>query len=564
MKNNSKYRWLNNDSQIFLDRRYLMPGVSVDQRVKEIASIASEYLNKPEIERKIIEYVRRGWYSFSSPIWSNFGLDRGLPISCFGSYVGDSISEISYHAGEVAMLSKVGGGTSGHFGGLRARGDDITDNGKSSGSVHFMEIIDKVVNTVSQGGVRRGNYAAYLDATHDDIMEFLNIRDEGHPIQDLSIGVVVSDEFMEGLYDGNEQYRKVWAKIIESRFNLGYPYIVFKGNVERNKPQVYKDKRLEIHASNLCSEIMEHASLDKTFTCCLSSMNALYYDEWKDTDAVEVMTYFLDAVLTDFIKKLEEYRDDSDPVHQRDFYFLERAYKFAVEHRSIGLGVLGYHSYLQANMIPFESMEAKFFNSRLFKSIQEGSIRASRKMAKEYGEPEVMKGTGLRNSTLQAVAPTTSSSFILGQVSQGIEPLFSNYYIRDRAGIKVTYKNPYLEEVLESKGLNTREVWDKIMDNKGSVQFMTEELTDLERSVFKTFTEISQMEVIIQASQRQQFIDQGQSLNVMIHPSTPADDVNKLMLRAYELGIKSLYYQHGKNAAQEFSSNLLNCVSCEA
>lgn len=350
---------------------------------------------------------------------------------------------------------------------------------------------------------------------------------------------------------GNSEKRKVWARVLEARANVGEPYILFTDNVNNGTVDCYKDQGLSITHSNLCSEIMLPDGPNESFVCDLSSMNILYFDEWKDTDAVEMLTYFLDAVMTEFIEKASKIE------------FLEKAVRFAKRHRALGIGWLGWHSYLQSNMIPWESMEAKLLNTIVAKTIQQQAWAASKKMASEYGEPEVCKGYGRRNATLTAIAPTKSSAFVLGQVSEGVEPDRTNYYIKDLQKGKYTVKNKYLEALLVTKHKNTDDIWTNILKNSGSVQHL-DFLNDHEKAVFKTFAEITPREIIIQASQRQKFIDQSQSLNLMIHPSIPTKDVNKLMIEAWELGVKSLYYQIGVNAAQQFSRNILQCASCEA
>lgn len=547
----SSYRWLNDLSQQFLDRDYLLPGQTVESRVNVIANAAENILGKKGFAAKFKEYFRQGWFSLSTPIWANFGTDRGLPISCFGSYIEDNMESIAYTWAEVCMMTKYGGGTSAYFGELRPRGSDIKNNGKSSGAVHFMQPFDVLSNVISQGRTRRGNFAAYLPVTHPDIHEFLTLRHEGCPIQDLSFGVCVPDSWMMEMIGGDAAKREVWAKVLESRANFGYPYIVFTDNADRGAPDVYKDLGLKITHSNLCSEIFLHTNPDESFVCDLSSMNVLYFDEWRYTDAVEVMTYFLDAVMTEFITKA------------KNIAFLQRAVRFAERQRAIGIGQLGWHSYLQSNMIPWESMEAKFRNIEVAKTIKDAAYKASAKLAQEYGEPELLKGYGRRNTTLVAIAPTKSSAFILGQASEGIEPNKTNYYIKDLQKGKFTIKNTYLEKLLRSKGSDTPEVWDSVLKNGGSVQHLAC-LTQEEKNVFKTFAEISPKEIVIQAAQRQKYIDQGQSLNLMIHPSIPTRDVNELMIEGWRLNLKSYYYQMSVNAAQSFSRDILQCTSCES
>jgi ribonucleoside-diphosphate reductase alpha chain len=319
---------------------------------------------------------------------------------------------------------------------------------------------------------------------------------------------------------------------------------------------VYKDKGLKIVASNLCSEIMLPSNEEWSFVCCLSSINVLWYDDWKDTDLVETMTYFLDAVMEEFIEKLEALRDHKEKDKRLAFTFMERAYNFAKENRALGLGILGWHSLLQSKMLPFESEEAAKLNVELFKLMGDRAKAASVAMGKEYGEPEVLKGYGRRNTTTMAIAPTTSSAFILGQVSQGIEPVWSNCYVKDVAKLKVTIKNPFLEELLEKKGKNDKEIWNSIRDNDGSVQHL-DFLDDNEKATFRTFAEIDQNAVIDQAAARQEYIDQGQSLNVMVPPSISPKDINSLYIRAWKGGVKALYYQHSMNAAQELTRQKL-------
>ena len=543
--------WFNEESEQMLNRGYLLNGETLEGAIDRITSAAARRLYKPELKDAFKEMIVKGWISFSSPVWANMGTQRGLPISCFNVHVPDSIEGITHKMGEVIMQTKIGGGTSGYFGELRHRGTAVTDNGKSSGAVSFMKLFDTSMDVVSQGGVRRGACAAYLDIDHDDIEEFLQIRDIGNPIQNLFMGVCVPDYWMQDMIDGDADKRRIWAKVLESRQQKGMPYILFTDNVNRNKPQVYKDKGLTINASNLCSEIMLPSTADESFICCLSSMNLELYDEWKDTNAVKLAIYFLDAVLSEFIEKTE------------GNYYLSAARNFAIRHRALGLGVLGYHSYLQRNMIPFESMEAKMFNAKVFKQIQEQSLAASKELAEIYGEPELMKGYGLRNATTMAIAPTTSSSAILGQTSPGIEPFASNYYKAGLAKGNFIRKNKYLAKLLEEKGLDTEDVWRDIMLNHGSVQHM-HQLTQEEKDVFKTFKEISPLEIVTQAAQRQQYIDQAQSLNLNIPSSMPIKDVNKVIIDAWKLGVKTLYYQRSQSVSKELVINFMNCSSCES
>ncbi len=556
-------QWLNENSRKFLYKGYLTKDVTPEERIRFIADKAQEILKIEGFADKFYGYMDKGYYSLSSPIWANFGIKKGLPISCFGGHVEDSMSAILYSQAEAGMMSKYGGGTSGYFGDLRPRGAAITDNGHSSGSVHFMQLFDTIVDVVSQGSTRKGHYAPYLNIDHADIDEFLDIGTEGNSIQNLTHGVTVTDKWMNEMIDGDSEKRKTWAKVLQRRVEMGYPYIFFTDTVNDNTVDVYKDKKLEINHSNLCSEIALPSNDEWSFVCDLSSMNIFHYDQWKDTDAVETLVYFLDAVMSDFIFKLERLRDSSDRYDQDAFFFLKRSYKFAVENRAIGVGALGWHSYLQSHMIPFESVDAKKLNVEIFRTIQTKSYAASKSLATLLGEPKMLKGYGRRNTTLNAVAPTTSSAFILGQVSQSIEPIWSNSYVKDIDKMKVTIKNKDLESLLESKGENTREVWNSIRDHDGSVLHL-DFLSDLEKDVFKTFSEIDQYAILDQAASRQLFIDQSQSLNLMINPEATAKEINELYLFAWRNKIKSLYYQHSTNAAQKFSQNKLCTTACES
>tara|TARA_A200000113_G_C8849537_1_gene349758 strand:+ start:82 stop:1872 length:1791 start_codon:yes stop_codon:yes gene_type:complete len=561
-KEKESFSWLTDHSRNFLEAGYLAPGISPEQRIREIAERAEDILGIEGYANKFYHYMSEGFFSLASPVWSNFGKERGLPISCFGSNVSDDMGNILYTQSEVGMMSKLGGGTSGFFGNIRHRGAPVKNNGKASGAVHIMQLFETMVDVVSQGSVRRGRFSPYLPVEHNDIHEFLDIGTEGNPIQELTHGVTVSDAWMEDMIAGDAKKREIWAKVIQRRGEIGYPYIFFNDKANQGAPEVYKEKDLKILASNLCTEIMLPSNENWSFVCVLSSLNVLHYDKWKDTDAVETMVHFLDAVITEFLDKLDVYRDSADREDRQTFLFMERAYNFAKENRALGLGVLGWHSLLQSKKLAFSSQGAYDLNTEIFKLIKEKSYKASEELAGRFGEPEVMKGYGRRNATLNAIAPTTSSAFILGQVSQGIEPIWSNIYVKDIAKIKTTIKNPFLLELLEEKGKNTTDVWHSIRNRDGSVQHL-DFLTDEEKDVFKTYSEIDQMDIVYQAGNRQEYVDQGQSLNIIVHPDMPIKDINKLYITAWKMGLKSLYYQHSMNAAQKFKQKK-DCVSCEA
>lgn len=874
-----KYYWLNKHSRQFLERGYLSEGVTPEKRIREISENAEKILKIDGFADKFEDYLARGFYSLSTPVWTNFGNKRGLPVSCFGSAVSDTLEEILNKVAEVGTMSKLGGGTSGFFGDLRSRGSKISVGGESSGPVHFMELFDTVAEVVSQGSARRGSFAAYLPIEHPDIEEFLQIRSKGHAIQNMSIGVTISDGWMNSMLEGDKDKRKIWSKVIQKRFETGYPYIQFSDTVNNNSPQVYKDKDLKIKASNLCvapetllltdeghkiiaelegeevnvwngkqwsktrvektgenqslvkvtlsdgkeltctpyhkwyvmesynqwrkgkylekrthelkegdkiikfdapvitdadeefkypythgaftgdgtyksgrpiiylygekdkvidyldyhgeprrgscgrlhlnlpkdlakkfsvphnssietklrwlegyldmdgtvakngpnesiqvscveqeflkevqlllqtlgvnskiihgadegerlmpdgkgghkmflcketkrllitsiglyqlislgfspkrlkvsnhlpqreaerfvkvvsvvdegrkddtyccneplqhkavfngiltgncSEIELFSDKDNSFVCVLSSINLLHWDEIVKTDAVETLIYFLDAVNEEFVQKTEGIK------------FMESAHNFAKTQRALGAGVLGWHSLLQSKDIAFESMEAKILNSQIWKIIRDRADKATIELANIFGEPELLKGYGRRNVTTLACAPTTSSSFILGQVSPSIEPENSNYYVKKLAKGSFTYKNPYLKAVLKSHDKNTDETWQSILVKGGSVNHL-DFLSEHEKNVFKTFGEISQKEIVIQASQRQKYIDQSQSLNLMIPFKAKPKEVSELLIEGWRLGVKTFYYQRSTSPTQELVRSLTECVSCSA
>lgn len=563
--------WVTEHTRTFMERGYLLPGETVEQRCRDIADALGAYLGDcEETADRFYYYLSMGFYSLASPVWSNFGRERGLPISCNNSYIGDSVEDIFTKVAEIGVMTKHGAGTSAYLGDIRGRGVPVTAGGYASGVSYPALMIDATIDNTSQGNVRRGNAALYVDADHPDIMEFLEFREEGSNIQNVSLGVCISDDWMNAVKAGDKEKRAVWARIIKKRFESGYPYIVWSDTANDNAPDVYKDKGMRINGSNLCSEIMLASTMEESFVCDLSSMNLLKFDEWKDTDAVELLVFLLDAVMEEYIIKTADMRH------------MEAPHRFAVNQRALGVGTLGYHSYLQSKMIPFESFEAKVANVEMHKLISEKALAASKQLAEWFGEPPLLEGYGRRNVTLMAIAPTTSSSFILGQVSPSIEPLASNYFTKDLAKGKFTYRNPYLEELLlayaekdaekyaADSGMDKAdyvaawmdETWSGILNHGGSVQHL-EFLTEREKFTFKTFSEISPLEIVQQGAARQAFIDQSQSLNLMIRPDANLKEVNKLMFTAWEMGVKSLYYQRGTNPAQEAARNLNACVSCE-
>lgn len=559
---NQPWYWVTTDTIDFMSKggSYLRNRETVRERVADISVYFGRYIRKmllekdenfvSEMQTKFYDYMSCGFYSLASPVWSNFGRD-GLPISCNNVYVPDDIGGILQKVAEVGMQTKHGAGTSGYLGHIRPRGTAIKSGGVADGPVHFVEMFQTHTSVISQGTTRRGAWAGYLDVEHPDIHEWLSMREEGSPIQDVSLGVCITDDWMQKMLAGDKDKRKVWGAIIRKRFESGYPYIFWTDTVNNAAPEVYKDLGRKIYSSNLCSEIALSSNEEESFVCDLSSMNMLAWHEWKDTDAVEVLAFFLDAVMEEYIEKTASIK------------FMEAARNFAIKQRALGIGTLGYHSLLQSKLIPFESEEARQLNKFIHKTISDRAYKASKEMAKLFGEPEMLKGYGRRNVTLMAIAPTTSSSFILGAVSPSIEPLASNYFTKDLAKGKYTYKNPYLQKLLSEKGRDDEETWRSILIRGGSVQHL-EFLSEDEKEVFKTFGEISQLEIVIQAADRQKYIDQSQSLNITVHPNSPPSDVHDLLVMAWHLGVKTMYYQRSTNPAQELVRNLLTCSACEA
>lgn len=537
-----KYYWLNENSRTFLSRGYITG--SAEQRIKDISNYAEKILKVKGFSEKFENYMSKGFYSLSTPVWCNFGKEKALPISCYGSHIDDSLDSILNASREIGLMSKYGGGTSAYIGNIRPMGSPITGGGTADGPLHYSKIIDSVIDVCKQAESRRGSCAIWSPIEHKDISHLLDVGTEGNPIQNLQYGITITDEWMRSMIDGDSDKRKIWAKVIQRRSEFGFPYIMFKDTVNNNSP--YKNLGLEILHSNLCSEIALPNDSYNSFVCCLGSINLLHWDEIEKTDAIETYILFLNAVIDDFIDKAQVLPG------------MKRAWRFAKNHRAIGLGVLGYASYLQSKLIEFESLEAKQKNYKIFKTLQERSEIASKYCYDYLGRRCIREGYA--NTTMLAIAPTKSSSYILGQVSMGIEPIKSNYFVKDLAKVKSVYKNECLEKQLEIYGLNTPEVWESILKNDGSVQH----LDFPKKEVFKSFIEISPKELVLQAAQRQPFIDQSQSLNLMIHPSVSTKDINKLYIYAWEEGVKTLYYQFSKSSAQSFAREINECNSCSA
>lgn len=558
-----KYHWHNEVSADILGNGYLLPGETIEQVIDRIArttaKIHSPHFDEDYVYERVKYHLEYGTISLSSPVWANFGVPmsvrKGLPISCFGTQVEDSIPGIIQAWAESSMEGAHGGGTSTYWGEVRGRGSKISGGSVSEGSFSFLPMFESMVKTISQGGVRRGQMAVYQDVEHPDIEEWLNIYKEGNPIQTMVYGVCIGDDWMETMIGGDSAKRKIWGKILDNREKYGLPFLFFRDNADAGRPEVYKLKEKHIKASNMCTEIMLPYEVDESFVCCLASYNLSIYDFWVDSDVYWVMTLLLDAVMTEFIDKTT------------DLPHMFKTRNFAIRHRAIGAGLLGWHSYLQSKGMAFEEIDSIFLAGDISAKIKEEMTKVSTEMVTKYGydRPEIFEGTDIhmRHATLTAIAPTKSSSGILGQVSLGIEPYETNYFVKDLAKVKTTYRNPYLQEVLRNHDMDNELVWQSILDNFGSVQHL-EFLTDKEKKVFKTFAEIPQLSILQQASARQRSVCQGQSINVKILPSSTAKEISQFYIEAWRMKLPSMYYQYNVNAAQATSQKLNSCDACHS
>ena len=546
--------WLSEEGLKTLQRGYLLPGETPKDLYVRVAYTACKYLKRPDLQQDFFDILYRGYLGLATPVASNFGTTRGLPISCFSTSVGDSIPSIYGHLTEAAMLSKVGGGVGVYYGNIRPSGTPIKNgNGGTSNSVvDWANQYDRCASTVNQGGVRRGAFAHYLPIEHPDAYELMLAKDhlEGDPRKmiDGNIAFTITDEFIYKVLRGEPDAKRVWAKALETNLKTGSPYFIFIDNVNRQNPEAYKLRNLEVETSNLCSEIMLYTDEEHSFVCCLSSLNLARWFEWKNwvgesgKGVVELSIYLLDAVLSEFIKRAKNdlsIANKEDRKVQRDI--LSRAIRSAEKGRALGLGVMGLAYLYQSQNLPFKSKGARNLNIEIHKTIYEKAKKASKEMAKYYGEPEWCVGTGTRHTHVTAIAPTRTNSVISGAFSAGIEPIDSNIFTAKQAKGSFVRKNPLLVELLQSKGLNTPEVWDSILNKNGSVLHL-DQLSFDEKHVFLTAREIDQEELIRQAADRTPYVDQGQSLNRFVHPNIPEEKLGELVLKAWKSGVKSTYY----------------------
>ena len=575
--------WGNNEIYIkTISKTYLQSGEKPKDAYWRVATAVAKRLDKPQLATKFFDYMWKGWLCLATPVLANTGTDRGLPISCFGIDVGDSIYEIGSKNLELMLLAKHGGGVGIGINMIRPAGTKITGNGTSDGVVPFCKIYDSTILATNQGSVRRGAASVNMKIEHKDFEDFLEIREPKGDVNRQSLNlhqcVVISDRFMKKLEEGDSDARRKWGKLLQKRKATGEPYIMYKGNVNKANPEMYKKNGLKVHMTNICSEIVLHTDEQHSFVCCLSSLNLAKYDEWKDTDLVYTSTIFLDGVLEEFIQRAKNLKG------------FENSVRSAERGRALGLGVLGWHTYLQQKGLPFEGLQAQFETRKIFSQMKIESERASRDLASEYGEPLWCKESGFRNTHLRAVAPTVSNSKLSGNVSSGIEPWAANVFTEQTSKGTFIRKNPELKKVLKKIGVDTKETWDKILADGGSVQdldFLDEwcfldgklvecnEVTEEShkgkcttvKDVFKTFKEINQLDLVRQAGVRQQYIDQAVSLNLAFPAIADPKWINQVHLEAWKQGVKTLYYMRTESVLRgDIAQQAMNpdCVSCEA
>ena len=529
-----------------------------------VAKTVARRLYKPELAEKFFEYIWNGWLCLASPVLSNTGTDRGLPISCFGIDVADSIQDIGTKNLEMMLLAKHGGGVGVGINQIRPAGAKITGNGTSDGVVPFCKIYDSTILATNQGSVRRGAASVNINIEHPDFEEWLEIREPKGDVNRQSLNLhqcaVVGDKFMRKLEQGDAKARDRWSKLLRKRKATGEPYIMFKGNVNKANPQAYKTNGLKVHMTNICSEITLHTDETHSFVCCLSSLNLAKYEEWKDTNLIYDSIWFLDGVMEEFIQRAKGLRG------------FENSVRSATKGRALGLGVLGWHTYLQEKGLPFEGLLSQYETRKIFSQIKIESERASRVLAEVYGEPLWCVGTGMRNTHLRALAPTVSNSKLSGNVSAGIEPWAANVFTEQSAKGTFIRKNPTLVKLLKKHKLNTDEIWNKILADGGSVQGI-DELENIfcahevpAKEVFRTFKEINQLELVNQAGLRQQYIDQAVSLNLAFPSEAAPKWLNKVHMDAWKKGVKTLYYMRTESVLRgDIAAKAMDegCSSCD-
>jgi ribonucleoside-diphosphate reductase alpha chain len=555
--------WMNEIGLSMISKGYLLPDEDVYGAFKRVSRAAAKRLKRKDLQPFFYEAMVKNWLCLASPVLSNLGTERGMPISCFGIDTDDSIEGIALANSELMRLSSQGGGVGIGVSRIRGRGKTISGNGVSEGVVPWVKIYDSTILATNQGSVRRGAASVNLNINHPDIEEFLMIRrpkgDVNRQCLNMHQCVVINDVFMNRVEEKEPKALKLWGEILKTRLETGEPYIMFEDNVNNANPEAYKKNNLHVSMTNICSEISLYTDELHSFICCLSSLNLARWDEWKEYRFENNMTlpeltcWFLEGVLQEFIDRSKNIR------------FMENTYRSASKGRAIGIGVLGWHTFLQEKNIPFAGLQANSYTRLIFDFIEKEALKASRDQAIEYGEPEWCKGTGMRHTHHLAIAPTVSNAHISGGVSPSIEPIPANVYNLKTAKGTFIKRNPTLERLLESKGYNIDSVWEQIARDKGSVMGLPDYiLTDEEKEVFLTFKEINPYEVVRQNGIRQKYVDQAISLNLTFDPSDSPKYISDVHKLAWKEGIKTLYYMRSESILRgDNISRDDNCVACE-
>jgi len=564
VKNKDYPNYMDDIAISMISKGYLLPDENVFDAFRRVSKAAARRLKRKDLQPYFYEAIVKNWLCLASPVLSNLGTERGMPISCFGINVGDSIEGIADANSELMRLTSQGGGVGIGMSRIRGRGKPIKDNGVSEGVVPWAKIYDSTILATNQGSVRRGAASVNLSINHPDIEEFLSIRrpkgDVNRQCLNLHQCVVIDDSFMKRVENRDTKALRLWGEILKSRLETGEPYIMFEDNINNANPQAYKNNNLKVEFTNICSEIALYSDELHSFICCLSSLNLARWDEWKDYKFENGMTlpeltcWFLEGVLQEFIDRGKNMR------------FMENTIRSAAKGRAIGIGVLGWHTLLQSKELPFVGIQASSLTRIIFKFIQDEALKASRDQAKAYGEPEWCKGTGLRHTHHLAIAPTISNAHISGGVSPSIEPIPANVYnLKTAKGVFIK-RNKILENLLEKKGYNIDSVWEQILKDQGSILGLPDYiLSPEEKEIFLTFKEVNQLEIVKQNAIRQEYVDQAISLNLCFDPNDSPKDISMVHKEAWKLGIKTLYYLRTESVLrgdnlQRFS----DCVSCES
>jgi len=556
--------WADEIALSIVSKGYLLPEEDMFKAFHRVSKAAAKRLKKKELQPYFYEAMVKNWLCLASPVFSNLGTERGLPISCFGIDVEDSIEGIADSNSELMRLTSQGGGVGVGVSRIRGRGKQIKDNGVSEGVIPWLKMLDSTILATNQGTVRRGAASGNLHINHPDIEEFLAMRrpkgDVNRQCLNLHQNIVIDDEFMSRLDNRDPKALKLWGEILKTRLETGEPYITYEDNINNANPVGYKNNNLRVSMTNICSEIALYTDELHSFVCCLSSLNVARWDEWKDykfdngMTLPELTTWFLEGVLQEFIDR------------SKNLKFMENTVRSATKGRAIGVGILGWHTLLQEKELPFASIASTSLRRQISKFLYEEAIKGSQAQAVEYGEPEWCKGTGLRHTHHIAIAPTVTNAQISGGVSPSIEPLPANVYnLKTAKGVFIK-KNPSLEKTLAKKGYNIDSVWDQILKDEGSVVGLPDYiLSPEEKEIFLTFKEINQLEIVKQTAACYQWVDQAVSLNLTFDPNDKPSWISQVHREAHKLGIKTLYYMRTESVLRgDTLSRMSDCISCES